>query len=162
MDVFLNDKVTLNTLAAYDHVVISPGPGLPSDAGVTPAFLQKFASSKNILGVCLGMQAIGERFNSPLKNLDLVMHGITTPITHFKNDFLFKDIPAKFNAGRYHSWVIDREKINPELEILATDDNGEVMAIKHKEYKLHGVQFHPESILSEYGTQLLKNWTNNL
>jgi anthranilate synthase component 2 len=160
--VFLNDKVSLETLASFNHIVISPGPGLPSEAGITPLFLKEFASSKNILGVCLGMQAIGEKFQSPLKNLDLVMHGISTPITHSGNDFLFKDIPATFNVGRYHSWVIDQGKIHPSLETTAKDKNGEIMAIRHKDYNIHGVQFHPESILSEYGEQLLKNWTDSL
>lgn len=162
-DVFLNDKVSLEKLSSYDHFVISPGPGLPSAAGITPKFLEQFATSKTILGVCLGMQAIGERFNSPLKNLEKVMHGIATPVTHSGNDFLFRNIPVTFNAGRYHSWVIDKQQLNPQLEILATDASGEIMAIRHKQYaNLRGVQFHPESILSEYGETLLKNWTDHL
>ena len=161
VDIFLNDKVDLATLSKYEHIVLSPGHGLPKDAGIMPEFLKLFHSSKNILGVCLGMQAIGECFNSPLKNLSVVMHGIATPVKHNNNDFLFKNIPATFNAGRYHSWVIDRNKINPTLEILAEDSNGEIMAVKHKEYNIRGVQFHPESILSEYGSALIQNWINN-
>jgi anthranilate synthase component 2 len=160
--VFLNDQVGLETLADYSHVIISPGPGLPSEAGITPEFLKRFHASKNILGVCLGMQAIGEYFNSPLKNLDYVVHGVATPVHHSGNDFLFKDIPATFNAGRYHSWVIDKHTIDPSLEVLAKDDKGEIMAIRHTHHNIRGVQFHPESILSEYGEQLLKNWTNAL
>jgi anthranilate synthase component II len=159
--VFLNDKVSLNTLSDYQHVILSPGPGLPKDAGIMPAFLKAYHEHKNILGVCLGMQAIGEFFHSPLKNLNTVMHGLATPVTHFQNDFLFQDIPVTFNAGRYHSWVIDKERLHPALEILAVDEKEELMAIKHKTYRIRGLQFHPESILSEYGETLMKNWINN-
>ena len=162
VDVFLNDQVTLTELDKYDNIILSPGPGLPKDAGIMHQFLERFASKKNILGVCLGMQAIGECFNSPLKNLNTVMHGIATPITHFKNDFLFKDIPATFKGGRYHSWVVDRTKIDPVLQILAVDEQQDIMAIKHIDHNIRGVQFHPESILSEYGETLIKNWINNL
>ncbi len=161
VDVFLNDKVTPAILSAYNNIVLSPGSGLPKDAGIMPQFLKQFSATKNILGICLGMQAIGECFNSPLKNLNTVMHGIATPITHFKNDFLFKDIPTTFAGGRYHSWVIDKTQIDPILQILAQDEKGEIMAIKHEHYNIRGVQFHPESILSEYGETLLKNWINN-
>ncbi len=161
VDVFLNDKVTLDQLSAYQNIVLSPGPGLPKDAGIMTELLKKYSSTKNIFGVCLGMQAIAECFNSPLQNLNTVMHGIATPIIHFENDFLFKDIPATFNGGRYHSWVIDKTKIDPILEILANDDNNEIMAVRHKVYNIRGVQFHPESILSEYGELLMKNWIDN-
>ena len=118
----------------------------------------KFHQKKNILGVCLGMQAIGELFGTPLKNLNTVMHGLATPVTHFKNDFLFNDVPENFLAGRYHSWVIDDSQLSTDLIITAKDENGQIMAVKHKEYNLRGVQFHPESILSEYGEKILKNW----
>ena len=161
VDVFLNDKITLDALSGYNNIVLSPGPGLPKDAGIMPEILKQFSQSKNIFGVCLGMQAIGECFNSPLTNLNTVMHGIATPVTHFNNDFLFKNIPSTFNAGRYHSWVIDKNNIGNSLEILAKDEKGEIMAIKHKKYNIRGVQFHPESILSEYGETLIKNWINN-
>lgn len=162
VDVFLNDQVSLQQFSGYQNVIISPGPGLPFTAGITPEFLRNFAASKNILGVCLGLQAIAECFNSPLKNLNTVMHGIASPIMHFNNDFLFKDIPANFTAGRYHSWVIDKEKMSEELLITAEDNTGEVMAVKHKKHSVRGVQFHPESILSEYGEVLIKNWLDNL
>jgi anthranilate synthase component 2 len=162
VDVFLNDKIKTDDLNSYDNFVLSPGPGLPKDAGITPEVFQKFHADKNILGVCLGMQAIGEFFHSPLKNLDTVMHGIATEIAHKGNDFLFKDIPAKFKVGRYHSWVIDKRKMSDELEILATDEQGEIMALKHRKFKIRGVQFHPESILSEYGETLMKNWTDSI
>jgi anthranilate synthase component II len=161
VDVFLNDKVELSTLAAYDAVILSPGPGLPAAAGIMPAFLQTFASTKKILGVCLGMQAIGERFGMPLRNLNTVMHGIATPVIHSGNDFLFNDIPYNFNAGRYHSWVVDKNQLSNELEVTARDGEGEIMALKHKIYDIRGVQFHPESILSEYGDVLMRNWIEN-
>jgi len=162
VDVFLNDKVKADELYSYNNFVLSPGPGLPKDAGITLEILQKFHAGKNILGVCLGMQAIGEFFHSPLKNMDTVMHGIATEITQRENDFLFKDIPAKFKVGRYHSWVIDREKMSSELEILAVDERDEIMALRHRKFKIRGVQFHPESILSEYGETLMKNWTDSI
>lgn len=161
VDVFLNDKVSLQQLSRYNNIILSPGPGLPEDAGIMPQLLHEFSTTKNILGVCLGMQAIGEHFHSPLRNLNTVMHGIATPINHFKNDFLFKDIPVTFNVGRYHSWVIDKNKTDSLLEITATDSNGEIMALKHKTLRVRGVQFHPESILSEYGETLIKNWIDN-
>lgn len=162
VDVFLNNRVSLNTFSDYQNVIISPGPGLPSCAGITPEFLKAFASTKNILGICLGLQAIAECFHSPLKNLNTVMHGIASPILHFDNDFLFNDIPANFTAGRYHSWVIDKAKMNKNLLITAEDKSGEIMAIKHIKYSVRGVQFHPESILSEYGEVLITNWLDNL
>lgn len=161
VDVFLNDKVSLKTISSYPNILLSPGPGLPKNAGLMPEILKHYSPSKNILGVCLGLQAIGECFNSSLKNLDTVMHGIATPITHFNNDFLFKDIPSNFTVGRYHSWVVDKNKLSSELEVTAVDQNGEIMAIKHKKYPVRGIQFHPESILSEYGETLIKNWINN-
>src|SRR4051812_9806003 len=137
--VFLNDKVSIETLANFGNIVLSPGPGLPKNAGIMPKLLKEFSATKNILGVCLGMQAIGEHFNSSLKNLNTVMHGIATPIIHSNNDFLFKDIPTTFNGGRYHSWVIDKDKIDRSLEILAKDEKGEIMAIKHQHYNIRGV-----------------------
>lgn len=161
VDVYLNDKVTIGIISSYDNLLLSPGPGLPKQAGIMPQLLKEFSSSKNILGICLGMQAIGECFGSSLKNLDTVVHGMATPVTHFKNDFLFNNIPSNFNVGRYHSWVINKNYLSPELEITAEDMSGEIMALKHKKYNIRGVQFHPESILSEFGEILIKNWIDN-
>jgi anthranilate synthase component II len=158
VDVFLNDQVQLDTLSNYTHIIISPGAGLPANAGIVPQFLKTFHQQINILGICLGMQAIGEFFNSPLENLKEVMHGIATPITHLGNDVLFENIPTNFVVGRYHSWVIDKHKIDPDLQILAKDTAGEIMAIKHKTFNIRGVQFHPESILSTFGEVLIGNW----
>jgi anthranilate synthase component II len=160
VDVFLNDKVSLETLAAYKKIILSPGPGLPKDAGITPLAIKHFHASHRILGVCLGMQAIGEFFNTPLRNLDTVMHGIATPVFHLNNSKLFKGVPSPFNAGRYHSWVLNRENLDPSLEVIAVDDQKEIMAVQHRQYDLCGVQFHPESILSEHGDIIMKNWIN--
>ncbi|MBK9285614.1 MAG: aminodeoxychorismate/anthranilate synthase component II [Sphingobacteriaceae bacterium] len=158
VQVFLNDQVDLNTLGKFSNFVISPGPGIPSQAGIVPEFLRQFAKQKNILGVCLGHQAIGEYLHLKLRNLEAVFHGIATPIQHHSNHILFHNIPKQFIGGRYHSWVLDKNSITEDVIITAQDLAGEIMAIKHKTLNLHGVQFHPESILSEHGELLMKNW----
>lgn len=142
-------------------MVISPGPGLPKDAGITNQVIKTYYKNEPILGVCLGLQATGEVFNSSLKNLETVMHGIKTPIQIIKSDPIFADCPKQFEVGRYHSWVIDNKHLSEELEITAVDDNNEIMAIRHKTYNVKGIQFHPESILSECGDQILLNWLKN-
>lgn len=157
VDVFLNDAISVEQLAQYSKIVLSPGPGLPKDASIMPEFLKQYAHTHDILGVCLGLQAIGERFGHSLKNLETVMHGLATPIKHSDETGLFKHLPNSFLVGRYHSWVIN-ENSTSDLVITARDENEHIMAIQHKTYKVCGVQFHPESILSEYGEQLLKNW----
>lgn len=157
-DVVKNDKINIEEINNYSMIILSPGPGLPKDAGIMPELLKKYHSTKNILGVCLGLQAIGEHFNSPLKNLETVFHGLATPISIIEKDRLFKDCPTRFNVGRYHSWVIDERKINSDLIITAKDDGGKIMAARHKTFNVSGVQFHPESILSEYGELIIKNW----
>lgn len=157
-EVHRNDKITLSEVAAFDKVLLSPGPGLPKDAGIMPELIKQYASSKSIFGVCLGLQAIGEAFGAQLKNLDTVYHGIATPIHVTGNDILFKDCPTTFTVGRYHSWVVDRNTLTSDLIITAVDEQNEIMALKHQSYDVRGVQFHPESILSEYGETLLRNW----
>lgn len=159
-EVHRNDKITLNEVAAFDKILLSPGPGLPKDAGIMPELIRQYASTKSILGVCLGLQAIGEAFGGQLKNLDTVYHGIATPIHLTENDFLFKNCPITFTVGRYHSWVIDSATLPSDLIVTAVDDNNQIMALKHKSYDVRAVQFHPESILSEYGETLLRNWLN--
>jgi len=161
VDVFKNDQIDIEHINNYQKIILSPGPGLPKQAGIMPQLLQHYAHRKSILGVCLGMQAIGERFNSPLKNLNTVFHGLATNINVYQNNFLFKDCPSTFKVGRYHSWVIDEEQISNELQVTAKDDQNLVMAIQHKNLDVCGVQFHPESILSEYGEVIIKNWLNN-
>ena len=159
-DVLKNDQISLNEVNRYTKILLSPGPGLPSEAGIMPELLKTYAETKSILGVCLGLQAIGEAFGCPLKNLQTVVHGMATPVTITGQDLLFKNYPKVFNAGRYHSWVIDEKKINDSLIVTAVDEQGFIMAAKHKSYDVRGVQFHPESILSEYGETFIKNWLN--
>ena len=161
IDVFRNDKIVLQKINACDKILLSPGPGLPAEAGSLLEVIKTYAPEKDILGVCLGLQAIGEAFGAKLKNLESVYHGVATPVKHMDDTFLFKDCPPEFKAGRYHSWVIDRDGLPDCFEITATDQENNIMAIKHKAYSLRGVQFHPESILSEYGEQIMHNWIHN-
>jgi len=162
VDVFRNDEITLKEVDNYDTIILSPGPGLPKDAGIMEDLIKKYASTKKILGVCLGMQAIGEVFGGKLSNLDNVFHGVATPITIVdKNDILYKDLPKVFDVGRYHSWVIDNMGFPKELNVTATEEHGQIMSVTHKEYKVYGVQYHPESILTENGKQLIANFLNN-
>lgn len=156
--VYKNNQISLNEANLFDKIVLSPGPGLPKDAGNMPLIINHFYKTKSILGVCLGMQAIGEAFGGALINLETVFHGIATPIIANTNTKLFSNCPKTFNVGRYHSWVVSNTQLPEELEVIAKDENGSIMALQHKAYNVCGVQFHPESILSEYGEQLIKNW----
>ncbi len=160
VDVFRNDKISLEEINKYDKILLSPGPGLPSEAGILMDVIKEFAPKKSILGVCLGHQAIGECFGLKLKNLDSVFHGVATEMEVVKEDVLFKGIPKKFKAGRYHSWVVDDPSVDGpnELEITVKDENGFVMGLRHKKFDVRGVQFHPESILTEHGLQMIENW----
>ncbi len=157
-DVVKNDQIALTNIARYDKILLSPGPGLPCEAGIMPALLQEYHKTKSILGVCLGLQAIGETFGCTLRNLETVFHGLATPVILTQPDELFRNCPVTFNAGRYHSWVIDETNMSNELIVTAVDNKNLIMAAKHKHYDVRGVQFHPESILSEYGETILKNW----
>lgn len=156
-----NDKISLEEINQFDKILLSPGPGLPKDAGIMPELLKTYSATKNILGVCLGLQAIGENFGAPLKNLNEVVHGQSSIIKIIGNDALFNNCPAKFKVGRYHSWVIDPDNLPDSLEITAIDSEGSIMALQHKSLNIKGVQFHPESILSEYGETLISNWLNS-
>lgn len=158
VDVYKNDAISIPQINQYNNIVLSPGPGLPKDAGIMPELLKTYASQKKILGVCLGLQAIAEHYNCRLKNLPQVFHGLATPIEVDATNFLFANCPARFNVGRYHSWAVDETTLNPELKITAKDDSGIIMALQHQQHNVCGVQFHPESILSEYGEQIIKNW----
>jgi anthranilate synthase component 2 len=153
-----NDEISLDDVEAFDAIVLSPGPGLPKDAGIMPALIKRFAPTKKILGVCLGHQAIGEAFGASLKNLNHVHHGVAIPVSIIREDALFNGIPNRMDTGRYHSWVIDNATIPSELTVTATDDEGEVMAIRHALYDVCGVQFHPESLLTPYGLKIIGNW----
>jgi len=157
-EVWLNDAFHPDAVDAFEHILLSPGPGLPRDAGHMPAVIERYASAKNILGVCLGHQGIGEAFGSGLYNLPQVYHGVATSVKIDKSDALFDGLPATFKVCRYHSWVVKPEGLGPDLEITATDDAGQIMALRHKQFRLRGVQFHPESILTEHGMQIIENW----
>ena len=156
--VLRNDKLTVDDVEKYDKVIISPGPGIPSEAGIMPEVLRRYAGVKPILGICLGHQAIGERFGAKLRNLTEVYHGIKTPINIVKDDYLFDGLNTRLQVGRYHSWVIDSEGFPEELEITALSDDNEIMAIRHKIHDIRGVQFHPESILTTDGIKIIENW----
>ena len=158
VDVFRNDEISLDDVGNYDLIVLSPGPGVPAEAGIMPELIKRYAGEKAILGVCLGHQAIGEAFGGALINLEQVHHGIETEMMRTKtDDVVFTDIPEKFNAGRYHSWVIDPATMPEELEITATGEYGGVMAMQHREFPIFGVQFHPESIMTEHGRLMIRN-----
>ena len=157
-EVIKNDRISIKDVEQFSKIILSPGPGLPKDAGIMPQLIGQYHSSKAIFGVCLGFQAIAEYFESPLKNLETVFHGLATPINIIQEDELFKNCPKRFNVGRYHSWVIDEDKINNSLIVTAKDDEGNIMAARHRSFNVKGVQFHPESILSEYGETIIKNW----
>lgn len=154
-----NDQITLNEVNKFDKIILSPGPGLPKDAGILMELIKKYAETKKILGICLGMQAIGEVYNGNLTNLKKVYHGVATPINIItENDLLFKNIPNSINVGRYHSWIIAQEDFPKELNITSVDKNNQIMSIKHKKHPVYGVQFHPESILTEFGKEIIANF----
>ena len=159
VEVHRNDKISLEDIGQYDKIILSPGPGIPVEAGLLLPLIKEYAPRKSILGVCLGHQAIGEAFGATLTNLAQVYHGLATncKVTG-EDDRLFKGLPAELEVGRYHSWVIDRKDFPEALEITAVDDNGMIMALKHKQYDVRGVQFHPESVLTPLGEQIIKNW----
>jgi len=156
-----NDKLTLDEVDNFDKIVLSPGPGIPDEAGLLKPIIERYAASKSILGVCLGQQAIGEVFGGSLINLDTVFHGVSTPVTTCVNDEpLFNGFKKTFEVGRYHSWVVNPE-LPDALEATSFDENGQVMSLRHKTYDVRAVQYHPESVLTPNGKQLLKNWLEN-
>lgn len=157
-DVVRNDQIRPEAVAAYDKILLSPGPGLPQAAGRMMAIIGRFATEKPILGICLGHQAIGLHFGARLKQLDRVKHGVTEAVSPVKSDVLFTGIAAPFQAGRYHSWVLDPKGFPDCLEVTATSSAGEIMAFAHRQYDLKGLQFHPESVLTPTGERIIKNW----
>lgn len=156
--VLRNDQFSLEELEAYDKIILSPGPGIPSEAGLLPDVIRAYAGRKPILGVCLGHQAIGEAFGAQLQNLSDVFHGVATEGTQFGIDTLFSGLPHRIIMGRYHSWVVSKDSFPDQLEITAESDEGQVMALKHKEFDIRGIQFHPESVLTPDGKTMLQNW----
>lgn len=166
VDVFRNDEIALEKVADYDKIILSPGPGIPEEAGLLLPLIKMYASTKSILGVCLGHQAIGQAFGGTLTNLSTVYHGVATPITINNeeleiNNSLFHGLPSSIEVGRYHSWVVDVTGFPADLEVTATDENGYIMALKHKTYDVQGVQFHPESVLTPDGEIIIRNWLNS-
>ena len=153
-----NDRITLDEVSGFDKIIISPGPGIPSEAGILPKLLERYAYSKPILGVCLGHQAIGECFGAKLRNLPEVYHGIKSEISITVPDYIFTGLPERIDVGRYHSWVVDKENLPDCLEVTAVSDDGEIMAMRHRNLDVRGVQFHPESVLSPQGLTIINNW----
>jgi len=176
VDVYRNDQIPLEKVKEYDKIILSPGPGIPVEAGLLLPLIKEYASSKSILGVCLGHQAIGEAFGGKLVNLSEVYHGVATPVrlvsressvvngksnshlTIHDSRNLFAGLPDVFEAGRYHSWIVSDENFPKELEVTARDENNFIMALQHKTYDVQGVQFHPESVLTPLGETILRNW----
>lgn len=156
-----NDEITLEEVTIYDKIILSPGPGLPSSAGILMELIKQYAPSKSILGVCLGHQAIAETFGATLHNLSQVYHGMATPVQQRVSDSLFAGLDNTFKVGRYHSWVVDREGFPECLLVTAEDEQGYVMAFRHKEYDVKGIQFHPESILTPQGKEIMANWLDS-
>jgi anthranilate synthase component II len=160
VDVHRNDQIPLEKIREYDKIILSPGPGIPEEAGLLLQVIKEYAASKSILGVCLGHQAIGQAFGGSLVNLSTVYHGVATPITinKFANSPLFDGLDEKLEVGRYHSWVVSPDAFPAELEITATDDLDYIMALQHKQFDVQGVQFHPESVLTPAGEAIMRNW----
>ena len=159
--VLRNDRFDPEDLAPFDKLLLSPGPGIPSEAGRMPEVIRRYAAEKPILGVCLGEQAIGEAFGGTLINLDEVFHGVQTPCRRTADDYLFDGLPDVFPVGRYHSWVVDAASLPDCLECTAVSGEGLVMALRHRSLDLRGVQFHPESILTPDGEKIISNWLNH-
>jgi anthranilate synthase component 2 len=159
VDVYRNDRIGLKEVGKYDKILISPGPGIPVEAGITLDLIRKYGNSKSILGVCLGHQAIAEAFGGSIFNLSTVYHGVTGRMKQVvPGDYLLEGVPLEFEAGRYHSWVVQPETLPGELEITVKNDEGYIMALRHRKYDVRGVQFHPESVMTEYGGKMILNW----
>ena len=179
VDVYRNDEISMEKVKEYDKIILSPGPGIPREAGMLLPLIKEYAASKSILGVCLGHQAIGEAFGGKLVNLSTVYHGVATPIklvrpetsdvkrnsqdvshltSHVSQNDLFENLPEELEVGRYHSWIVSDESFPAELEVTARDENNYIMALQHKTFDVQGVQFHPESVLTPMGEAIMRNW----
>lgn len=158
-DVFRNDEIDIPAASAYDKILLSPGPGIPIEAGICLDLIRELGPRKSMLGICLGHQAIGEAFGAKLSNLSEVYHGLAMPLTITKPDEpLFKDLPEKFTVGRYHSWVVEEKGLPACFAVTCVDEHGYIMGISHNQYDVRGLQFHPESVLTEHGYQIMENW----
>ena len=160
VDVKRNDQFQLSELEPYDKIILSPGPGIPSEAGLLLDVIKTYAGRKPMLGVCLGHQAIGEVFGAKLENLSQVFHGVATPLKRLGNDPIFNGLPRRIVVGRYHSWVVSKDGFPDCLEITAESDDGEIMGLRHKDFDIRGIQFHPESVLTPEGKTIMRNWLN--
>lgn len=158
VEVYRNDRISLEEINRFDKIILSPGPGVPSESGILLDLIKTYASSKSIFGVCLGVQAIAEAFGGSLLNLPQVYHGIASEVSIFDDEVLFRNLPETITAGRYHSWVVNDSTLPPCLQVTAKDEQGTIMALKHRTLDVRGVQFHPESVLTPSGEQILKNW----
>tara|TARA_B100000963_G_C22447105_1_gene589325 strand:+ start:389 stop:895 length:507 start_codon:yes stop_codon:yes gene_type:complete len=161
VDVYRNDKISLHEIAKYDKIVLSPGPGIPDEAGIMIDLIKYYAESKSILGVCLGHQAIAEAFGSELENMDEVLHGISNTMKVIEKDVIYSDVPNEFKVGRYHSWQVKKESLGEIFKLTGVDENGNVMSMRHNTLDVVGVQYHPESVLTEYGLKIIENWLKN-
>lgn len=160
VDVFRNDQISLEDIEKYDKIILSPGPGIPEEAGILLDLIKKYAPTKSIFGVCLGQQAIAEAFGGSLINLKEIYHGVATESKQVKKHKILKNLPETLEVGRYHSWAVNPDDFPEELEITSIDKDGMIMSLKHKNYDVHAVQYHPESILTPNGKQILENFLN--
>jgi len=161
IDVFRNDEISLEEIEKYDKIILSPGPGIPDEAGILKDVIREYAPTKSMFGVCLGEQAIAEVFGGKLTNLTEVHHGVSSKMTVLDDDVIFADVPEVFDGGRYHSWIVSKENLPDSLKVTCVDSEGEIMALRHKEYDVAGVQFHPESVLTEAGEKMIENFLKN-
>ncbi|RUT79970.1 anthranilate synthase component II [Ancylomarina longa] len=162
IDVYRNREIALEDVAKYDKILLSPGPGIPEEAGILKELIREYAPIKSILGICLGEQAIAEVFGGSIENLDKVFHGVASSVFRTNNDHgILKDINKEFKAGRYHSWNVVKKDLPSCLTITCEDADGKIMGIRHKEYDVEGVQFHPESVLTPKGIDMIRNWLNS-
>ncbi|MBO9698743.1 MAG: aminodeoxychorismate/anthranilate synthase component II [Sporocytophaga sp.] len=160
MEIHRNDKISIDEVKNFDKILLSPGPGVPSEAGILHEIVKKYGAEKDIFGVCLGHQGIGEVYGASLINLDQVYHGLSIKTKVSVPDYIFNGLPQEFMCGRYHSWAVDPKSNLDQIEVTAADEKGNIMALRHKKHKVRGVQFHPESVLTENGKLIMKNWLN--
>jgi anthranilate synthase component 2 len=161
LEVFRNDEIALEAIKQYDKILLSPGPGIPTESGLLLPLIKEYAATKSIFGVCLGQQAIGETFGGSLSNLSKVYHGIATPVTTLTKSSLFEGLPTTFMVGRYHSWVVNENDLPNDLVITSKDEDGYIMSLEHTKYDVKGVQYHPESVLTPEGSKIILNWLKN-
>jgi anthranilate synthase component 2 len=161
MQIKRNDKIEIEEIQKFDKILLSPGPGIPEESGNMIELIRTYGTTKSILGVCLGHQGIAEAFGGKIFNMKEVFHGVATKVNVTAEEKLFRGLPASFFGARYHSWSVDRQNPGNEIDITSVDDDGEIMSLRHRKYDVAGLQFHPESVISEHGTKILENWLNN-